>query len=207
MKIQPNSKLLMIGDSITDCGRFYDEDGLGDGYVRFIDDMLKEKYPQLGIKVINRGISGNTVRDLKDRWQQDVLDLKPDWLSVMIGINDVWRQIDNWEPPESWILVDEYRQTLDELVGSVSPSLKGLILMTPYVLDLDKADEMRAKMDCYGNVVREIAKKYDAVFIDMQVAFDEVLQGIGARELSNDRVHMNATGHQILAKAFFRAIK
>ncbi len=206
MKIQPKSKLLMIGDSITDCGRFYDEDDLGDGYVRFVYDVLKEKYPQLGIEVINKGVSGNTVRDLKARWQRDVLDLRPDWLSIMIGINDVWRQIDNWEPRQNWISLDEYEQTLDELIGAVAPSLQGLILLTPYVLELDRSDEMRLKMDRYGNVVREIAKKYDAVFVDTQAAFDEVLQRMDTQELSNDRVHMNAVGHRILADVFLQAM-
>jgi lysophospholipase L1-like esterase len=207
MKIQSKSRLLMIGDSITDCGRFYDESGLGDGYVRFIDDMLKEKYPQLGIEVINRGISGNTIRDLKHRWQQDVLDLKPDWLSLMIGINDVWQQIDHWLPEAHWVTIAEYERTLDELVGLVASSLNGLILMTPYVLELGKTDEMRVKMDRYGSVVRKIARKYDAVFVDTQAAFNDFLQRMDVRELSNDRVHMNAVGHQVLAKAFLAAVE
>ena len=203
MKIQSKSKLLMIGDSITDCGRFGTADGLGEGYVRFVDAALHDEE----IKVINKGVSGDTVRDLKARWQRDVLDLNPDWLSVMIGINDVWRQIDNWEPEENWILVDEYEQTLDALLGAVTPSLKGLVLMTPYVLDLNKNDEMRAKMDVYGLVVRQLAEKYGAFFVDTQATFDDFLQTTDASVISNDRVHMNAVGHQVLTKAFLAAIE
>ena len=203
MKIQSKSKLLMIGDSITDCGRFGTADGLGEGYVRFLEAALRDEE----IKVINKGISGDTVRDLKARWQRDVLDLNPDWLSVMIGINDVWRQIDNWEPEENWILVDEYEQTLDALLGAVTPSLKGLVLMTPYVLDLNKNDEMRAKMDVYGLVVRQLAEKYGAFFVDTQATFDDFLQTTDASVISNDRVHMNAVGHQVLTKAFLAAIE
>ena len=203
MKIQSKSKLLMIGDSITDCGRFGTADGLGEGYVRFVDAALHDEE----IKVINKGVSGDTVRDLKARWQRDVLDLNPDWLSVMIGINDVWRQIDNWEPEENWILVDEYEQTLDALLGEVGPSLQGLVLMTPYVLELDKSDEMRAKMDIYGQVVRKLAEKHAAIFVDTQAAFDEFLQTADVSAISNDRVHMNAVGHQVLAKAFLTAIE
>ena len=197
----------MIGDSITDCGRFYDASGLGDGYVRFVHDALQRRYSQLEITVINRGVGGNTVRDLKHRWQQDVLDLNPDWLSIMIGINDVWRQVDKWDLPENWILIDEYEQTLDELVGIVAPSLTGLILMTPYVLELNREDKMRSKMDQFGQVVREISQKYDAIFVDTQSAFDTFLQKHAASEISNDRVHMNAVGHQVLADAFLRAIE
>ena len=202
MKIQPKSKLVMIGDSITDCGRLSTPDGLGDGYVRLVAAALYDQ----NIQVINTGISGNTVRDLKQRWQRDVLDLNPDWLSIMIGINDVWRQIDNWGTPEDWVLLDEYEETLDALIAQVLPSLQGLILMTPYFLELDKTDEMRAKMDVYGEVVRKIAKKYDVIFVDIQAAFDTFLQTRDATEISNDRVHMNAVGHQVLADAFLKAI-
>ena len=211
MKIQPNSKLLMIGDSITDCGRNYDasysDEVLGDGYVRFISDFLRSTYPESGIEIVNKGISGDTVRNLKKRWQRDVLGLSPDWLSIMIGINDVWQQINDSLPPENWVLIDEYEQTLDELVGAVAPSLMGLVLMTPYVLELDQSDEMRSKMDAYGQIVRKIAEKYDALFVDTQAAFDEVLQKKDATELSNDRVHMNAVGHKVLAEGFLKIVE
>jgi len=197
----------MIGDSITDCGRIYENPPLGNGYVRFVHDSLKATYPQLGIEIINRGISGDTVRDLKKRWQRDVLDLNPDWLSIMIGINDVWQQIDDWLPQAYWITIEEYERTLGELINAVLPSLKGLILMPPYYLQPDKSDGMRAKMDRYGNVVREYAKKFDAVFVDTQAAFDEVLKEMDATDLSEDRIHMNADGHKILADTFLKAIE
>ncbi|MCP4142594.1 MAG: SGNH/GDSL hydrolase family protein [Chloroflexi bacterium] len=207
MKIHPHSKLLMIGDSITDCGRIYENPPLGTGYVRFVDDALQKKYPQLEIEIINKGISGDTVRDLKKRWQRDVLDLNPDWLSIMIGINDVWQQIDSWLPQNEWVSIDEYERTLGELILGALPSLKGLILMTPYHLQPDKSDGMRAKMDRYGNVLREYAQKYDAVFVDTQALFDAVLKEMDATDLSEDRIHMNAAGHKILADAFLEAIE
>ena len=202
MKIQPNTKLVMIGDSITDCGRFETGDGLGHGYVRFVAEALREH----DIQVINTGVSGNTVRDLKVRWQRDVLDKNPDWLSVMIGINDVWRQIDNWEPQENWILLDEYEQTLDALLATVDLAVPELILMAPYVLELDLADAMRVKMGLYAQVVRKLADKYDALFIDTQAAFDAFFQTHATTEISSDRVHMNDVGHQILADIFLEAI-
>src|SRR3954452_17883523 len=97
LRIQPNSKLLMIGDSITDCERARPVGeglfaALGKGYVSLVDALLGATYPEREIRVVNMGSSGNTVRDLKSRWRTDVLDLRPDWLSMMIGINDVWRQ-------------------------------------------------------------------------------------------------------------------
>ena len=195
----------MIGDSITDCGRR--GASLGNGYVRFVDDFFKATHPQSGIKIFNRGISGNTVRDLKKRWQRDVLDLNPDWLSIMIGINDVWQQIDDWLPQAYWVTIEEYERTLGELIDGVFPSLKGLILMTPYHLQPDKSDGMRIKMDCYGDVVRQYAKKYNAIFVDTQAAFDEVLKEMNATDLSEDRIHMNEVGHKILADVFLKSVK
>lgn len=90
-----NCKLIFIGDSITDCGRSkpYAEGrgALGSGYVSLINAHLEAFHSKLMIRVINAGISGNTVRDLKGRWDADVFEHKPDWVSIMIGINDVWR--------------------------------------------------------------------------------------------------------------------
>ena len=206
MRIQPHSKLIMIGDSITDCGR-NNEKPLGSGYVQIVRDLLSVADPQLGIQVINKGISGNTVRDLKNRWQRDVLDLNPDWLSIMIGINDVWQQMDNWMPRDECVSIAEYESTLDEILAEISPSLKRLILMTPYVLQPDISDPMRAMMDKYGGVMRKAAKKYDAIFINTQAVFDRALIEVDATDLSKDRIHMNRTGHTILARVFLKAIE
>jgi lysophospholipase L1-like esterase len=103
------------------------------------------------------GIGGNTVRELKARWQSDVLDLKPDWLSIKIGINDVWRQFDSTPPPGGYVSEEEYERTLDELIGRTLPDLKGLVLMTPYFIEPNRNDPMRAMMDRYREVVRRRA--------------------------------------------------
>ncbi|MBC8508225.1 MAG: SGNH/GDSL hydrolase family protein [Chloroflexi bacterium] len=210
MKIHPNSKFIMIGDSITDCGRTpteHGEESLGNGYVRLINSLITATYPTLEIQIINKGISGNTVRDLKNRWQKDVPDLAPDWLSIMIGINDVWLNFDDWMPAERKISIEEYEDTLDELVGNVFPSLKGLVLMTPYLLQPDRADPMRALMDRFGAVVHKLANKYNVIYVDTQTAFDEFLVNMKAEDLSEDRVHLNLTGHMILARSFLKAVE
>ena len=195
----------MIGDSITDCGRSRNQK-LGNGYVNLIHGQLEFAYPEQRIQVVNKGVSGNTVRDLKKRWKRDVLDLNPDWLSLMIGINDVWQQMDNWKPIKERVSIDEYERTLDEIISVVSLSLRGLVLMTPYVLEPNIADPMRAMMDGYGAVVQKIAKKYKAIFIDTQALFDKVLKCKSATELSKDRVHISTDGHAILAQAFLESI-
>ncbi|MCR2808045.1 SGNH/GDSL hydrolase family protein [Paenibacillus soyae] len=211
MLLEPKSKLVMIGDSITDCERARPRGeglfgGIGKGYVSLVDALLTAAYPENGIRVVNMGTSGNTVRDLKDRWQTDVLDLKPDWLSIMIGINDVWRQYDLPAQTEQHVLIEEYEETLDELVARTRPQLQGLVLMTPFYLEPNEADPMRAAMDRYGAVVKKIADKHDARFVDTQAAFNRVLAHIYPATLAWDRVHPNMSGHAVLARAFLQAI-
>lgn len=207
----PHSKLVMIGDSITDCGRARPfgegrEQSLGTGYVSLVDSLLRAVMPEQHIRVINMGTSGNTVRDLKDRWQSDVLDLQPDWLSIMIGINDVWRQFDAPLQTEKHVALEEYRATLTELVTTTRPRLKGLILMAPYFIEPQRADPMRALMDRYGAAVRDVAAANDAIFVDTQAAYDKLLEHIHPMTIAWDRVHPSLTGHAVLAHAFLDAV-
>jgi len=210
MKLTKNSKLVMIGDSITDTGRAQPigeaPAGLGSGYVSLVNALLGAVNPELRIRVINTGTGGNTVRELKGRWQRDVIDLKPDWLSVMIGINDVWRRFDR--PLHSEIHVDEaqYERTLTDLVEQVRPSLTGLVLMTPFFLEPNRDDPMRKMMDVYGEIVARIAREHDAIFVDTQAAFDSNLEFCHPAYLAGDRVHPNLTGHMILARSFLNAL-
>ena len=211
MKIQPNSKLVMIGDSITDCERARPVgeglfEAIGKGYVSLVDGLLGATYPAHRIRVVNMGTGGNTVRDLKARWQTDVLALKPDWLSVMIGINDVWRQFDSPLQVEQHVGLAEYESTLNELLHVTAPTLKGLVLMTPYVIEPNRADAMRQTMDAYGQVMRQLAERYQAVFVDTQAAFDAVLAHVHSMALAWDRVHPTRTGHTILERAFLQAV-
>jgi len=212
MIIQHNSKLLMIGDSITDCGRARpvgegQGNSLGTGYVSIVNACLTATLPQSGIRIVNMGVSGDTVRDLAARWEGDVMALKPDWLSIMIGINDVWRQFDTWMLGEAPIDLEEYRQTLEMLIQKTRPQLKGLILMTPYLIEPNRADPMRAKMDEYSAMVRNLAGRYEALLVDTQAAFDEVLTELHPMLLAEDRVHPNLSGHMILARAFLKAVE
>lgn len=211
MLIQPNSKLVLIGDSITDCERARPVgeglfQALGKGYVSQVDTLLQSTCPERAIRVVNMGISGNTVRDLRARWQTDVLDLTPDWLSVMIGINDVWRQFDAPLQTEWGVPLEEYEQTLRELLGKVRPMLKGLVLMTPYFLEPNKSDAMRRRMDQYSAVVKKLAGEYDACLVDTQAAFDKILETLHPMTLAWDRVHPSQTGHMVIARAFLDAV-
>ncbi|MFB6365335.1 SGNH/GDSL hydrolase family protein [Paenibacillus elgii] len=211
MLLNKGDKLLFIGDSITDCERKKPEGeglfgALGKGYVSFVDALLQAVYPALGIRVVNKGISGNTVRDLKARWQEDVLNQQPDWLSVMIGINDVWRQFDTPFIKDWHVYADEYETTLRKLVTETKPFVKGIVLMTPFYLESNPQDKMRTMMDEYGAIVRNIASESDLLFVDMQAAFNVVMKEVYSASLAWDRVHPSATGHMVLARAFLDKI-
>ena len=99
-------RIVMIGDSITDCGRRDAFAPYGNGYVSLVQAFVTARYPELDLAFENRGIGGDTVRHLAARWDDDVIALKPDWLSVKIGINDVWRAFG--EKAHEAVPADEY---------------------------------------------------------------------------------------------------
>ena len=211
MKIEAGSKLVMIGDSITDAGRARPVgegmgEALGKGYVSNVAALLGAVYPQQNIRVVNMGSGGNTVRDLKTRWQTDVHALQPDWISIMIGINDVWRQFDSPQQTQGHVYPEEYEATLETLVRETLPTVKGLILMTPFYIEPNTRDAMRAQMDHYSAIVHEIAVRHRTLFVDTQFAFDTALQTYYSATLAWDRVHPNPVGHMIIARAFLQSI-
>ncbi len=212
MKITANSKLLFIGDSITSSVRNFDaggeggDDAFGSGYVRMVKSHLEAFYPERRIRTVNMGIGGNTVRHLAARWENDVLNRTPDWLSVMIGINDVWRQFDAPLRTELHVLPEEYRDTYRSLLERVRGSLRGLVICSPYVIDDDPADPMRARMDEYREISRELATEFDAIYVDTQAPFLSHLRHYHSNALCWDRIHPNSTGHMLIARAWLNAI-
>lgn len=211
MKLAPHSKLLFIGDSITDCERARPVgEGLfgavGKGYVALVEGLLGAIHPAHAIRVVNMGTSGNTVVDLQARWDTDVVAQRPDWLVIMIGVNDVWRQFDLPRQREIHVSPETYAKTLDALVARSRTAVKGLVLMTPFYIEPNRADAMRKKMDDYGAIVRETAARHGVLFVDTQAAFDGVLQHMHANAIAWDRVHPNVIGHAIIARAFLNAI-
>jgi len=213
MTIQPHSKVVFIGDSITDCDRARphgeaEGGGLGNGYVNYVNALLGSVYPERAIRVVNNGTSGNTVLDLKARWDADVLQLAPDWLSIMIGTNDVWRQFDTPEKPDTHVLPQEYQTTLRELIESAKSStrLQGVVVMTPFFIETNRGDAMRQRMDEYGVLTKKIAHDSDAIFVDTQAAYDAATEHTAPSSLAGDRIHPSSVGHMILARAWLKAV-
>ena len=211
MKIAKNEKLLLIGDSVTDAGRSRPvAEGLfnphGTGYPNIVQGLLTAVYPDLFVRVVNMGVSGNTTRDLRARWKTDVIDLKPDWVSVMIGINDIWRQFDVPHMPETHVLPDEYAANLDALVAQTIPLVKGMLVISPVYWEPNKTDAMAALTMRYGEICKNIAARRGAIFVDAQAAADAALRHCHSAYIAWDRVHPNIPGHNIIAREVLNAI-
>ncbi len=209
MKFENYDRIVFAGDSVTDMesahpvgeGLF---DNLGRSYVRIVENMLSTWYPELMIRVTNSGIGGNTSRDLLNRFERDVVNLKPDWVSICIGINDVWRQFDCPAMPDTWVLPEEYEENLEKMVSSVIDSVKGVFIMTPYYMEPNEEDWMRKRMDEYGAICEAVAEKYGCVFIDLQEAFNLYFRFRHSSYIAWDRIHPNQVGATIIAKEFLK---
>ena len=212
MLLRKNEKLVMIGDSVTDFGRARPVgEGLfnahGTGYPALVDALLRSAYPELNLRTVNMGTDGDNVLNLKARWQTDVLDLKPDWVSILIGINDVWRQFDLPHMPETHVPPEKYERTLDELVAETLPRVRGIVLMTPYYMEPNPQDAMRARMDEYGAIVKKVAERHGLKCVDLQERFNRLFEHVHSASIAWDRVHPNMTGHMLIARALLEALE
>jgi len=205
MIFQHGQKVLFVGDSITDCGRREWARPYGDGYVTLVRSLIIARYPELGLTFTNMGVGGDTVRDLATRWERDVLAERPDWLSVMIGINDVWAAFEG-DAPDRAVPLAEYDATLRGLlVRATEATGARLILAQPYMIEPDRSRPMRKAMDAYGDAVRQIASEYGAILVPVQAAFDAVLAHTTPADWASDQIHPNQPGHAVIALAFLQA--
>lgn len=214
MNLKPNSKLVFLGDSITDAGRspagesapWPGDAGLGHGYVNLVHAHLQVNWPGKRTRVLNRGVGGSTIRDIAARWSQDVEAVQPDWISLGIGINDVWRQFDTPLMPEKHVPLAEYRRTLDALVAGARQARIRVVLLTPFMVEPLRADPMRKRMDEYSAAVRAVARRHGAVLVDVQKTFDGLLAHCHPASLAWDRIHVGTPGHLLIAQAWLRAM-
>lgn len=202
-------RIVFAGDSVTDMGSSQPVgeglfDHVGRGYVRIIENMLSTWYPEIMIRVTNSGVSGNTSRDLLNRFQRDVIDLKPEWVSICIGINDVWRQFDCPAIANSHISPAEYKDNVENMILSIRSNVKGVFLMTPYYMEPNKNDWMRKRMDEYGAICKKLAQKHNCISIDLQKTFDQYFMYRHSSYIAWDRVHPNLIGATIIAKEFLQ---
>jgi acyl-CoA thioesterase-1 len=206
--VQDGQTVVFIGDSITDCGRRDVAAPLGNGYVKFIADLIAIRYPAMKVNIVNKGISGNTVADLRERWHDDVLVLKPDWVSILIGINDVHRTLRN-EPTA--VPPDRYQRLYREcLMLTKERSNAQLVLMEPFYISTDtetnswRTQVLRA-LDDYRKVVKQLADEFGAIFVPLHGLFQEQLRYRPADMFCPEPVHPNYSGHLLIAHAWLKA--
>ena len=210
MLFQDLDRIVFAGDSVTDMGSAQPVgeglfDNVGHSYVRIVENMLSTWYPEIRVRVTNSGISGNTSRDLLARFDRDVVSLSPDWVSICIGINDVWRQFDSPAMPDQAVLPDEYRENLTKMIEAVKDKVKGIFILSPYYMEPNREDKMRARMDEYTAICRELAEKYECIFVDFQKAYEEYCKIRHSSYIAWDRIHPNQVGATIMARAFLDA--
>ncbi len=202
-------RIVFAGDSVTDMGSTNPVgeglfDNVGHGYVRIVENMLAAAYPEVFLRVTNSGISGNTSRDLLARFDRDVVDLKPDWVSICIGINDVWRQFDCPAIPDRHVYPEEYRRNVETMIRKVKDSVKGVFLLSPYIMEPNREDMMRARMDEYVQICRELAEQHGCVFIDFQKLYEDYCKIRHSCYIAWDRIHPNQVGSTLMAKEFLK---
>jgi len=208
--LEAGQTVLFTGDSITDCGRRESDSPLGNGYVHMATDLIAARYPGHGLRFINTGISGNTVKDLSQRWTHDVVDHDPDWLSVMIGINDVWRWISG--QGEAAVSPAEFADLYDAILTQVTAETGArLILMDPfYVCADDGGDPERRSMlehlPEYLATVARMAGKYQALHVHTHDMFQTLLKHYAPAQFCQEPVHPFPSGHMAIAHAWLEAV-
>lgn len=209
MIFENGDRIVFAGDSVTDMGSAQPVgeglfDNLGRSYVRIIENMLSVWYPEINLRITNSGISGNTSRDLLERYDRDVISLNPDWLSICIGINDVWRQFDTPACFDAQVQPAEYEKNLTEMIIKMKDKVKGIFLITPYYMEPNREDPMRKRMDEYGAIVKKLADKFGCTFIDFQKTYEDYFSFRHSSFIAWDRVHPNQIGATLMAKEFLK---
>ena len=204
--------ILFQGDSITDGARMKDCDWdlnhqMGHGYAYIINSTLGSEYPEKDLKFVNKGISGNRVGDLYARWIEDALNINPDILSILVGINDCEQLRFYGKGSDAVRFERTYRLLLDEAKEN-NPDVK-FVLMEPFALPVgddrrDSYPELSKMLKCYQDATKRVARDYGAIFIPLQSVFDELSEKYSPEYWSWDGIHPTVCGHGIIAKEWMK---
>ncbi|QTJ42877.1 SGNH/GDSL hydrolase family protein [Dolosigranulum pigrum] len=199
MRLKTDDVVLFIGDSITDVGRNRSDEGaLGQGYPHLVAAQLLTDQPTKNFQFYNRGIGGDTLDDLVHRWERDCLELNPDVISILIGINDIWEgniqtqeDLDHFEEQYRYLLKTLYQRTDARVV-----------LMEPYVVPYKKdRHQWRPMLDVIINIIRKLARDYQTDFIPLDGLINAVAMRDGLTYYTEeDGVHPTLAGHGFIAQ-------
>ncbi len=208
-KLRNGETILFIGDSITDCGRRAEFAPLGNGYVKLFADLMTVREPAKAIAIINKGIGGDTVVGLRDRWSDDVLRHKPNWVSIKIGINDIHRTLFNNAP----ILPADYEAAFETILDRTVKTLPKcrLLLIAPFYISTENEEGSFRKqvldlLPTYISVVQRLSRKYRTRLVKTHDMFQSLLKHHDADTFCPEPVHPNLTGHLAIADAVHAAL-
>ncbi len=209
INIDPHSIVLFQGDSITDTGRSRfstssnSPDALGFGYVRMAADHLLKDNQEL--QIFNRGNSGDRIRDLAFRWQRDSIQLKPDLVSILIGVNDTWNYLYMGMGSDPTDYQRVFKGILEE-TRSALPEVK-FVLCEPFLLITgDVSSDWMDDITQRQHIVKQLADEFQAVYVPFQSALNEAAKTIPAHRLLDDGVHPTEQGHRLLAECWINSV-
>lgn len=203
-------RILFQGDSITDAGRARDNDvNVGTGYPLLVKAALGLEAPG-EYEFFNRGISGNRIVDLYARIKRDIINLKPDVMSILIGVNDVWHE---YSDSPNGVDADKYFKIYDMLITEVKEALPEIkiIIMEPFTLKArateEKWDIFRPETEKRANMAKKIAEKHGLKFIPLQGGFDKLCEKAEPSYWLGDGVHPTPMGHEFIKNEWIKAFK
>ena len=203
--------ILFQGDSITDAGRDRDREGdannataLGRGYAFLAGAGLLAEHCDAKLRIFNRGISGNKVFQLAERWDKDCLVLKPNVVSILIGVNDIWHKLNGRYDGTIEIYERDYRALL-ERTRQALPQVK-LVICEPFVLRCGAVNaSWFPEFDGYRAAAKRVATAFDAMWIPFQSMFDEAVKKAPPPHWAGDGVHPTMAGAHVMARAWLNA--
>jgi len=207
MLLQPNDHVLFYGDSITDAGRRAETNnngGMGVGYAALCAARLLARFPEYNLTFTNRGISGNRVYDLERRLEDDVLNLKPTVVSILIGINDTWRHYDsNIKSP-----IEDFRESYRRLLGAIVDRCGArLVLCEPFLLPIpDDRQVWREDLDPRITACRDLAREFKAHYLPLDGIFAAAACRQSLAYWLPDGVHPSLAGHALIAEHWITAV-
>ena len=213
LRLNVGKVVLLQGDSITDCGRNRDEEDepnkmsqLGYGYALFTAANLLANHAEKRLKIYNRGISGNKVFQLAERWKKDCIDLNPAIVSILIGVNDFWHT----KGGEYKGTIVDYEADYRTLVARTQKELPmaKIVVCEPFIIHGGTAldDTWEASFAPYREAAKRIAKDYKTAFVPYQSVFNEALKKADAAYWGEDGVHPSMAGAQLMAQAWLKAV-
>jgi acyl-CoA thioesterase-1 len=207
IRLKANDKIVFIGDSITAAERHRQAYGpLGFGYVHFAGNFLLARHPQLDLRIINTGVSGDTLLDVQQRWEKDCLAHRPNVVSILVGINDVWQLTMEPGHAPTASAPHEYEVTLGQLLARTRQWCDcRLVLMEPFMFCRDPDNEVFRALVPYVEAVRRLAGEHNATTVFLQREIDRQITTVPPERWSPDTVHPYLWAHAWIAQRWLEA--